>query len=60
MNKFVQLHSNDDVVISLEEIHKGQSLQIQTEDSGMIHIKASDDIPKGHKMSVKPVKRGGT
>ncbi|WP_375089031.1 UxaA family hydrolase [Peribacillus sp. RS7] len=59
MNKFVQLHSNDDVVISLEEIYKGQSLQIQSEDSGMIHIKASDDIPKGHKMSMKPVKRGG-
>ncbi|MEF2096487.1 altronate dehydratase family protein [Bacillus sp. CFBP9009] len=58
MNKFVQLHSNDDVVISLEGTHKGQSLQIQTEDRGMIHIKANDDIPKGHKMLVKPVKRG--
>ncbi|MGE7906545.1 UxaA family hydrolase [Peribacillus sp. NPDC094092] len=58
MNKFVQLHSNDDVVISLEGILKGQSLQIQTEDRGMIHIKASDDIPKGHKMLVKPVKKG--
>ncbi|MGG0792080.1 altronate dehydratase family protein [Peribacillus simplex] len=58
MNKFVRVHSNDDVVISLEGIHKGQSLQIQTEDRGMIHIKASDDIPKGHKMLVKPIKRG--
>lgn len=58
MNKFVQLHSNDDVFISLEGIHKGQSLQIQTEDRGMIHIKANDDIPKGHKMLVNPVKRG--
>ncbi|CAH0149539.1 Altronate dehydratase [Peribacillus sp. Bi96] len=59
MNKFVQLHSIDDVVISLEGIPKGQSLQIQTEDRGMINIKASEDIPKGHKMLVKPVKRGG-
>ncbi|MGE7760056.1 UxaA family hydrolase [Peribacillus sp. NPDC097895] len=58
MNKFVQLNSNDDVVISLEGIHKGQSLQIQTEDRGMINIKASEDIPKGHKILVKPVKRG--
>jgi altronate hydrolase len=58
MNKFVQLHSNDDVVISLEGIQKGQSLQIQTKDRGMIHIKARDDIPKGHKMLVNPVKRG--
>lgn len=49
MNKFVQLHSNDDVVISLEGIQKGQSLQIQTKDRGMIHIKARDDIPKGIK-----------
>ncbi|MBT2605714.1 altronate dehydratase [Bacillus sp. ISL-53] len=58
MNKFVQLHSNDDVVISLEGIQKGQSLQIQTKDRGMILIKANDDIPKGHKMLVKPVKQG--
>ncbi|MEP9406606.1 altronate dehydratase family protein [Peribacillus frigoritolerans] len=58
MNKFVQLHSNDDVVISLEGIYNGQSLQIQTKDRGMIHIKANDDIPKGHKMLVNPVKRG--
>ncbi|MGG3479691.1 altronate dehydratase family protein [Peribacillus frigoritolerans] len=58
MNKFVQLHSNDDVVISLEGIQKGQSLQIQTKDRGMIHIKARDDIPKGHKMLMNPVKQG--
>ncbi|MBO0999803.1 altronate dehydratase [Bacillus sp. SD075] len=58
MNRFVQLHSNDDVVISLEGIQKGQSLQIQTYDRGMIQMKASDDIPKGHKMSVNPIKRG--
>ena len=58
MNKIVQLHSKDDVVISLHEIRKGESLQIQSGDNEIINIKARDDIPKGHKILVKPVKQG--
>ncbi|MFE4240087.1 UxaA family hydrolase [Peribacillus butanolivorans] len=58
MNKIVQLHSKDDVVISLHEIRKGESLQIQSGDNEIINIKARDDIPKGHKILVNPVKQG--
>lgn len=58
MNKIVQLHSKDDVVISLHVIRKGESLQIQSGDNEIINIKARDDIPKGHKILVNPVKQG--
>lgn len=58
MSKVVQLHSKDDVVISLHEIRKGENIQIQTADKVLIDIKARDDIPKGHKMLVQSVKRG--
>ncbi|MGE6376203.1 UxaA family hydrolase [Peribacillus muralis] len=58
MNKFVQLHADDDVVISLEGIGKGQDLEIQTRDKGIMQIKALDDIPEGHKMLVRPAQEG--
>jgi len=58
MSKVVQLHSKDDVVISLHEIRKGENIQIQTADKALIDIKARDDIPKGHKMLVQSVKQG--
>jgi len=54
MNKIVQLHVNDDVVICLQDIYKGENLEIP----GVKNIEVKDDIPKGHKILVKPVKSG--
>src|SRR4051794_22821728 len=58
MSTVVQLHSKDDVVISLHEVHQGENLQIQTEENGIINIPIQEDIPKGHKILVRPVNKG--
>ncbi|MED4227882.1 altronate dehydratase family protein [Neobacillus cucumis] len=58
MSKVVQLNSNDDVVISLQVIRKGETIQIHTDEKDLINITIQEDIPKGHKILVHPVKEG--
>ncbi|WP_160724532.1 UxaA family hydrolase [Bacillus sp. USDA818B3_A] len=58
MSKVVQLNSKDDVVISLQVIRKGETIQIHTDEKDVINITIQEDIPKGHKILVHPVKEG--
>lgn len=58
MSKVVQLNSRDDVVISLQVIQKGETIQIHTDEKDVKTITIQEDIPKGHKILVNPVKEG--
>ncbi|MBT2719830.1 UxaA family hydrolase [Bacillus sp. ISL-46] len=58
MNNVVQLNAKDDVVISLQEIRKGENIQIQTEENEILNINVLEDIPKGHKILIRPVNKG--
>lgn len=55
MSKIVQLHSSDDVVICLQDMNKGEILEIPSTGK---KVEVSEDIPKGHKILVNPVKSG--
>jgi altronate hydrolase len=60
MNEWIQLHSNDHVVITLRDYSKGELLQWH--DSGQKNeavITVLDDVIKGHKILVHPVPQGG-
>ncbi|PJN89743.1 UxaA family hydrolase [Bacillus sp. mrc49] len=59
MDKIVHLHADDNVVVSLEGIRKGQILEIQSRDKGLLQIKAREDVGKGHKMLIRPVQQEG-
>jgi altronate hydrolase len=58
MSKVIQLHSKDSVVISIKEIAKGEVINVQGEGENSIEIPIRTDIPKGHKILVKPRKKG--
>lgn len=48
--EFIELHANDDVLIALRDVAKGNDLL-----GGII---ASDDIPRGHKVARKTISKG--
>ncbi|TCP21279.1 D-altronate dehydratase [Scopulibacillus darangshiensis] len=58
MSKVIQLHVNDDVAIALGDIQKGENIRMQAINNQMIEINVLEDIPKGHKVSVRPVMEG--
>ena len=55
MNKFLQIDGNDNVVVCLESIKAGEEISFPDGSS----VTALDDIPAGHKMSVKNIEKGG-
>ncbi len=54
MSRFLQIHPQDNVVVCLEEVKKGETLSL----SGGETVTATDDIPAGHKIAIKDIKNG--
>ncbi len=55
MSKFLQIHPEDNVVVCLEELVKGQSITL----SDGREIVSKEDIPAGHKMAIKDIEESG-
>ncbi len=53
MNKHIQIHSKDNVIVALEPISAGASFSVNDEEITVI-----TDVPQGHKIAIKPVKQG--
>ncbi len=54
MGKFLQIHPDDNVVVCLEELKKGDSVTLG---NGTV-VAALEDIPAGHKMAVRDIEDG--
>ncbi len=54
MSRFLQIHPDDNVVVCLEELKKGESIEL----SDGKKITASEDIPAGHKLLTKDLSEG--
>ncbi len=54
MSKFLQIHPEDNVVVCLEELKKGESIEL----SDGRTVEALEDVPAGHKLAVKEVANG--
>ena len=50
----LKLHDGDNVAVALEDVRKGQTLEI-----GGMSITAREDIPKGHKMALADIPAAG-
>ncbi len=55
MSRFLQIHPDDNVVVCLEQMAKGDKISL----SDGREIVALEDIPAGHKIAVKDVANGG-
>jgi galactarate dehydratase len=53
MTRIIQIQKSDNVAISAEAVPKGASLV-----HGLESIAALDDIPQGHKIALRPLKKG--
>ncbi|MBR4668063.1 MAG: altronate dehydratase [Butyrivibrio sp.] len=54
MSKFLQIHPDDNVVVCLEQMAKGDKISL----SDGREIEALEEIPAGHKIAIKPVING--
>ncbi len=54
MSKFLQIHPDDNVVVCLEQMAKGDKISL----SDGREIEALEEIPAGHKIAIKPVTNG--
>ncbi len=54
MSRFLQIHPDDNVVVCLEEMKKGESITLSNGNT----IEALEDIPAGHKIAIKDVPSG--
>ncbi|WP_392561151.1 altronate dehydratase family protein [Orbus sturtevantii] len=52
MKNIIKINENDNVIIALENINKGDTLVI-----GNININVTEDIPSGHKIAIKPIEQ---
>ena len=55
MSKFLQIHPDDNVVVCLEQLGKGEKITL----SDGREIEAIEDIPAGHKIAIKDIDNGG-
>lgn len=53
MKNFIQIHGNDNVIIVLEDVVIGESIEHQA-----IPVTFKDDVKSGHKVALKPIKEG--
>ena len=54
MSNFLKIHPQDNVVVCLEPMAKGQTLNLSDNESIVI----AQDVPAGHKVAIKDIKNG--
>ncbi|WP_144937825.1 UxaA family hydrolase [Paenibacillus sp. 32O-W] len=61
MKDWVRLHGEDHVIVALRSFAKGEILELDmgaVAARGTVRIELREDIPKGHKVLVQPVRKG--
>lgn len=54
MQKFIQIHEADNVIVALQVIGAGETLTVSGE-----QITAAEEVPAGHKMAIRDIGAGG-
>ena len=54
MSKYLQIHPEDNVVVCLQEMKKGDCITL----SDGRNIEVTDDVPAGHKLAIKDIANG--
>ncbi len=52
--KLIRIHPADNVAVALEDIAKGETLEVQG-----ISVTAAEDVKRGHKLALAPIAEGG-
>ena len=52
--KLIRIHPADNVAVALEDIAKGEALEVQG-----VKVTAAEDVKRGHKLALAPIAEGG-
>ena len=52
--KLIRIHPADNVAVALEDIAKGEALEVQG-----VAVTAAEDVKRGHKLALAPIAEGG-
>ena len=52
--KLIRIHPADNVAVALEDIAKGEALEVQG-----VSVTAAEDVKRGHKLALSPIPEGG-
>ena len=52
MKDFIKINENDNVIVAIKELKKGEKTSVDA-----IEVEALEDIPAGHKMAIKDIKK---
>lgn len=58
MQNFLKIHDNDNVVVALNAIPQGESIQVEVQ-GAVKSVTALEEIPAGHKMAICDIPEGG-
>jgi len=53
MKNNIQIHPKDNVVVALQELHRGENIQYEDDT-----IRITETIPFGHKIALRPIEKG--
>jgi altronate dehydratase small subunit len=56
--KVVVLNLKDNVATTLEELRKGDDIEVSAAGGKKLNVKLNDGIPFGHKFSIAPIGKG--
>jgi len=58
-NKAIQIDERDNVATVTGDVNAGEQLEVIGSDGGVIFkLKVSETIPFGHKLAIRPIKKG--
>lgn len=52
MKDFIKINENDNVIVAIKELKKGEKTSVDATE-----VEALEDIPAGHKMAIKDIKK---
>ena len=52
MKDFIKINENDNVIVAIKELKKGEKTSVD-----VTEVEALEDIPAGHKMAIKDIKK---
>lgn len=59
MNNAIMIEKNDDVVVVIEPVKKGERIVYAQKDGAAAMLEAGEDIPIYHKAAIKKIVKGG-
>lgn len=59
MVEYIKINKADNVAVAVHDLHVGDTVRLEQDDSENICLEIVENIPAGHKFALVPIKMGG-